>query len=83
MDIKDASGKIIVEEKNTEEYLRRNILIAKASGIRNNSKCAIVHLLTLKRQPKWLIEILKKTVEHAECIILELTKNRDQLKYKK
>lgn len=55
-----------------EEYLRRNLTVAKAGGIVANSESAIGRLSAMKRPPKWLIEVLRGIHDQAAPLPAEL-----------
>lgn len=55
-----------------DEYLRRNLVVAKAGGIVANSESAIERLSAMKRQPKWLLEVLRGIHDRAAPLPAEL-----------
>lgn len=48
------------------EYLRRNLLVAKAVGANANAKAALARLELQKRPPQWLVAYLKGIIERTE-----------------
>ncbi|SRR6266581_2336762 len=48
------------------EYLRRNLLVAKAIGANANAKAALERLRSQKRPPQWLVTYLEGIVERTE-----------------
>jgi hypothetical protein len=59
------------------EYLRRNLLVAKAIGARANAGVALERLQAHKRPPKWLVEYLRGIAERCEPLPADLAKWRD------
>lgn len=60
-----------------QEYLRRNLAVAKAEGTRANLTAALDRLTGLKHAPKWLVELLKRTHENASALPHEIAMWRD------
>lgn len=61
------------------EYLRRNLLVAKAIGARSYIPGARDRLLKQKRPPKWLLRVLDGMDERLEALPRELAKHRDEV----
>lgn len=59
------------------EYLRRNLLVAKAIGARANAGVALDRLQTHRRPPKWLVEYLRGIAERCEPLPADLARWRD------
>jgi hypothetical protein len=62
---------------SSNEYLRRNLLVAKAIGIEAGAKAAIDRLNRTKKTPKWLITTLTGILERAKELPKDLAKYRD------
>lgn len=60
------------------EYLRRNLLVAKAVGARSYIPGARKRLLAMKRPPKWLLTILDGMDKRLEPLPAALADYRDQ-----
>jgi hypothetical protein len=56
------------------EYLRRNLLVAKAIGARAKAGVALERLQAHKRPPKWLVEYLRGIAERCEPLPADLAK---------
>jgi hypothetical protein len=54
------------------EYLRRNLLVAKAVGANANAKAALARLKATKRPARWLVDYLQSIVERTEGLGPEL-----------
>jgi len=61
-----------------DEYLRRNLLVAKAIGIRSNAEAAKKRMLKTKKPQKWIIAMLEGIIERAEQLPGDLAKYRDE-----
>jgi hypothetical protein len=61
----------------TTEYLRRNLLVAKAIGARANAGVALERLKSHKRSPKWLVDYLQGIVERCEPLPADLARWRN------
>lgn len=59
------------------EYLRRNLEVAKAEGIRANSRVAIERLLKMKKKPVWMLVALEGIRDRAEGLPKELAQWRN------
>ncbi len=59
------------------EYLRRNLVIAKACGAKEEIKITIERLKKAKRVPKWLLASLAAMQVRVEGIPAELSQWRD------
>ncbi len=60
-----------------EEYLRRNLLVAKAVGAKANASVALERLEMQTRPPKWLCEYLRGIIERVSPLPTDLAKWRD------
>lgn len=60
-----------------DEYLRRNLLVAKAIGANANAKVALMRLRTMKRPPKWLLESYEGIISRTDPLSPDLAKWRD------
>ena len=63
-----------------KEYLRRNLVHAKACGVEAGLVSAYFKVARLKSHPKWLVKLLKETMDKAKGIRQELAKHRDEVK---
>lgn len=66
--------------KKLNEYLRRNLIHAKAVGVYYGMKAMLERVEALKRQPKWLIRMLKTEIEKAESVHKEIAAHRNEIK---
>lgn len=62
-----------------DEYLRRNLLVAKSIGITANVGVALKRLEEQSMPPKWLIGLLKGIVDRNLLIPRELAAHRDEI----
>lgn len=60
-----------------QEYLRRNLAHASAVGVRANLGSAIDRLAARKAPPKWLVDLLRRTLERADTLPAELARWRN------
>lgn len=60
-----------------EEYIRRNIVVAKACGLKEEIKVTTQRLRQMRRVPKWLFASLTAMHERAADLPTELAKWRD------
>ena len=60
-----------------KEYLRRNLVVAKAVGARSGVATAIDRINTWRRKPKWLAEKLEEVAKRQEGLEIELAAWRD------
>lgn len=60
-----------------KEYLRRNLLHASAIGCGANIAAALARLRKMKRAPKWLVELLDRTLIRANDVAPEMAKWRN------
>jgi hypothetical protein len=61
-----------------EEYLRRNLLVAKAEGAKANASVALKRLEMQTRPPKWLVDYLRGILERVAPLPAELALWRNQ-----
>ncbi len=61
-----------------KEYLRRNLVLAKAIGVRAGIDDCLLRLMETERPSKWLLKILNSELEKTQEIINELVKHRDE-----
>jgi hypothetical protein len=54
------------------EYLRRNLLVAKAIGAHANSSAALKRLRETKRPAQWLVKYLEGIIERTEPLVSAL-----------
>lgn len=59
-----------------DEYLRRNLLVAKAMGARGAALVALERLGEQKRPPKWIVEAFRSIEERVEPLPRELAEWR-------
>lgn len=64
----------------TEEYLRRNLIHAKAVGVRAGLYEALRRLNGTRRPPKWLTKLLSAEYLKANAVAEEVAKHRDEVK---
>ena len=62
----------------SKEYLRRNLIHAQACGVEAGLQKAVNKLLQLKNKPKWLMKLLRETLNKTEGIRQELSNHRDE-----
>ena len=62
-----------------KEYLRRNLVHAKACGVEAGLTSALFKVVRLKNHPKWLVKLLKETMDKAEDVRQEIAKHRDEV----
>jgi hypothetical protein len=72
-----AKGKPVEGTKKNDEYLRRNLLVAKAYGAHAAVRIALARALTVKRMPKWLVEYLRSADERMPDLPPALARYRD------
>jgi hypothetical protein len=65
---------------DTNEYLRRNLIVAKATGIQSAATVALDRLCNLKRQPGWLVDLLRQIETRAPAVVHEVAEHRDEVK---
>jgi hypothetical protein len=61
-----------------EEYLRRNMQVAKAAGANANATVALRRLRGMNRPPQWMVACLLGIIERTEGLSHELSQWRDQ-----
>ncbi len=62
------------------EYLRRNLVAAKAMGVRAGLKCISDRLHENKNSPLWLLTIVGNELAKTNDICAELARHRDEEK---
>jgi hypothetical protein len=62
---------------SNDEYLRRNLEVSKAHGVRSSIEFCIRMLEDQRRSPRWLMKQLYAMRERMEDIPSELAKWRD------
>lgn len=55
-----------------DEYLRRNLLVAKAIGARENARATLARLNGCAYAPKWLWERLQGIIDRCEPLPADL-----------
>jgi hypothetical protein len=50
------------------EYLRRNLLVAKAIGANANAKAALARLRATKRPAQWMVDYLQGIIDRTETL---------------
>lgn len=55
-----------------EEYLRRNLVVAKAQGAKAGVSMALKRLEQQTRPPQWLVKALRGVLERQDCLPIEL-----------
>lgn len=64
---------------NTEEYLRRNLLVASSVGVCAGLRKLHARLQTKKHVPKWIAKAVAFEIERAERLPKELAYHRDEI----
>ena len=62
------------------EYLRRNLLVAKACGIRAGARELSRHALGPRRKPCWVQQGANEILARIALLIAELVQYRDEVK---
>jgi hypothetical protein len=62
-----------------DEYLRRNLLVAKAHGAEAAARTILNRLATRKRAPKWLVKQANDIYSRAKALPRDLAIYRDEL----
>lgn len=65
---------------SVKEYLRRNLIHAKAVGAEAGAKVALKRVCGWTNPPKWLVAQLERIIERAEPVAHEVAVYRDQIK---
>lgn len=60
-----------------EEYLRRNLMVAKAYGAKAGVSRSLKRLEQMSRPPKWLVASLRGVLERCDPLPEELAKWRN------
>lgn len=66
-----------MDEKH-REYLRRNVVVAKAVGVKCGLAVAINRMVLPKKYPKWLYEMLLREQDKMQSVVDEMVKHRDE-----
>lgn len=61
-----------------EEYLRRNMQVARAIGANANATVALRRLRGMNRPPQWMVSCLLGIIERTDGLGHELAQWRDQ-----
>ena len=69
-----------MNREEMQEYLRRNLLVAKAHGAHENAMAALRRVEKQKRPPKWLVLALQRIAIRAKPLPKDLARYRDQMK---
>jgi hypothetical protein len=64
----------------TNEYLRRNLNVARAVGAESLAQSILDQLGRMKRPPKWLVEKVRGIEERVQPLAAELAAYRNQVK---
>jgi hypothetical protein len=64
----------------TNEYLRRNLNVARAVGAETLARSILARLGSAKRPPKWLVEKMRGIQERVQPLAAELAAYRNQVK---
>lgn len=62
---------------NNDEYLRRNLIVAQAAGVRAGLETMLRRAKMTRRLPKWLLRGLEAELERAQDLPGELARWRD------
>lgn len=65
----------------TEEYLRRNLVVAKAYGVQAGISAILKRLSANKRQPQWILNLLGWELSRMDDVINEAVKHRDEVSH--
>jgi len=66
---------------NMDEYLRRNLIVAQAYGVRSGVMTVLQRLHGTKGWPKWLAKSLKEILEREAGVPEELARWRDEAQH--
>jgi hypothetical protein len=66
--------------KTTREYLRRNILHAKAVGAEAGARESLAHIRRWKNPPQWLVSSLEGVWARAIDVSAEMAAHRDEVR---
>ncbi len=69
-----------IKRGKVQEYLRRNLLHASASGARANTRVALERVRSWQHPPLWLVAALEGIGERVEPLPAELADHRDELR---
>ena len=64
-----------------DEYLRRNLLVCQAVGVRAGLTTILHRVEKSRGFPKWIRQALKAELERMDGIPDELAKHRDEVGY--
>jgi hypothetical protein len=65
---------------DTDEYLRRNLNVAKACGAAAGARAILNRLAARKRTPKWLVDAVYDIYSRTKPLSRELAAYRDEVK---
>lgn len=66
-------------DTKTQEYLRRNVLLARSIGVRAGVESILSRLEKTKLPPLWLITALGEALDRMQEIPKELAAHRDEV----
>lgn len=62
-----------------KEYLRRNELHAKSVGVYFGILAVVERINTMRRKPKWMLEILNRELVKADAVQKEMAAHREEM----
>jgi hypothetical protein len=65
--------------RNEKEYLRRNLLHAKAVGAHANATAALERVRRQEHPSLWIIRVLEGIIERTRPVADEMAKHRDEM----
>ena len=68
------------QHKIKESVKTRNLIHSKACGVEAGLTSALFKVARLKSHPKWLVKLLRETLDKAEDVRQEIAKHRDEVK---
>jgi len=63
-----------------KEYLRRNLLHAKAAGVYFGIKAVVDRVETMRRKPLWMLEMLNRELVKANVVQKEMAAHCEEMK---
>ena len=65
--------------KTIDDYLHRNLMVARAYGVTGGVDKALARLGQTKRPPRWLMGLLTDIAQRAAPLPAELVAHRDEI----
>lgn len=63
-----------------DEYLRRNLAVAKSYGVRAGMELILSRISKYKNPPVWMTIVLKREIEKMDGVIESSIAHRDEVK---